>query len=356
MPVRAWPITSVPVSASGTACVWIGNGCVTPTASRASAIAGETPRSRNVVRTVSPLSPTRPGWAGQRRIRRLTGGAARTAVNGLAVALLQHSTGCASRARYAAVMTDAAPPAPTGSPDDSAVGPAAEAANRPAEDALADPAYRAAAVDLLGVLAYAELTAFERISADAALAPTLHDKAALAEVAVAEFHHFKLLRQRLEEMGVDPEEAMAPFVKPLASFHEHTKPADWLEGLVKAYVGDAIAADFYREAAAYVDEQTRQLVQEVLADTGHASFALERVRAAIEADPRVAGRLALWGRRLVGEALSQAQRVAAERDAVSALIVGGVDRPGADLAEIGRMFARLTENHSRRMAALGLSA
>jgi hypothetical protein len=33
-----------------------------------------------------------------------------------------------------------------------------------------------------------------------------------------------------------------------------------------------------------------------------------------------------------------------------------VDRPGADLAEVGRMFARLTENHTRRMAALGLSA
>jgi hypothetical protein len=229
-------------------------------------------------------------------------------------------------------------------------------AEQPTHDAFADPDYRAAAVQLLGVLALAELTAFERMSADAALAPTLHDKAALAEVAVAEFHHFQRLWQRLEEMGVDPEEAMAPFVAPLASFHEHTKPADWLEGLVKAYVGDSIAADFYREAAAYVDDETRKLVQEVLADTGHANFAVERVRAAIEADPRVAGRLALWGRRLVGEALSQAQRVAAERDELSALIVGGIDRPGADLAEIGRMFARLTEKHTKRMAALGLSA
>jgi hypothetical protein len=58
----------------------------------------------------------------------------------------------------------------------------------------------------------------------------------------------------------------------------------------------------------------------------------------------------------VGEALSQAQRVAAERDALSELLVGGVDRPGADLAEVGRMFARLTENHTRRMATLGLTS
>ncbi len=50
----------------------------------------------------------------------------------------------------------------------------------------------------------------------------------------------------------------------------------------------------------------------VLADTGHAEFVIARVREAIEADPRVAGRLALWARRLVGEALGQAQRVAAD--------------------------------------------
>ena len=66
-------------------------------------------------------------------------------------------------------------------------------------------------------------------------------------------------------------------------------------------------------------------------------------------------RIGLWHYSLQ-EALSQAQRVAAERDALSTLLVGGVDRPGTDLAEIGRMLARLTDNHARRMAALGLAA
>jgi len=229
-------------------------------------------------------------------------------------------------------------------------------AGKPDTGWLDDPVYRAAVVDLLGVLAYGELTAFERISEDAALAPTLRDKAALAAMAVAEFGHFQRVRDRLAELGADPEQAMQPFIAPLDSFHAHTAPADWLEGLIKAYVGDAIAADFYREIAAFLDTGTRELVLDVLADTGHAEFAVDRVRAAIGEDPRVAGRLALWGRRLVGEALSQAQRVAADRDALSALLVGGVDRPGTDLAEIGRMFARLTEAHTRRMAALGLSA
>ena len=219
-----------------------------------------------------------------------------------------------------------------------------------------DPQYRAAVIDLLAVLAVSELTAFERMAADSVLAPTFADKASIGELATAEFRHFIALRNRLVELGADPEVAMEPFRQTLEDFHMKTKPTDWLEGLMKAFVGDGIGLDFYREISSYVDPKTRELVHEVCDDLSQAAYVVERIRTAIEEDPKVAGRLALWGRRLVGEALSQAQRVAAERDALAALIIGGVDRPGADLAEIGRMLARLTDNHSRRMADLGLAA
>jgi hypothetical protein len=203
--------------------------------------------------------------------------------------------------------------------------------------ASADPQYRAAVIDLLGALAYGELSAFERLAEDAKLAPTMDDKAELAKMASAEFHHFERLRERL------------------AHIEAETAPSDWLEGLVKAYVGDSIASDFYREVAARLDTDTRALVLAVLDDTGHATFAVEKVRAAIEAEPRVGGRLALWARRLMGEALSQSQRVVADRDALSTMLVGGV-ADGFDLAEVGRMFSRITEAHTKRMAALGLAA
>jgi hypothetical protein len=221
--------------------------------------------------------------------------------------------------------------------------------------ASVDPQYRAAVVDLLGALAYGELAAFERLAEDAKLAPTLADKAELAKMASAEFHHFEQLRDRLTEIGAEPTQAMEPFVAALDGFHKQTAPSDWLEGLVKAYVGDSIASDFYREVAARLDSDTRGLVLAVLDDTGHASFAVEKVRAAIDADPRVGGRLALWARRLMGEALSQSQRVVADRDALSTMLVGGV-ADGFDLAEVGRMFSRITEAHTKRMAALGLAA
>lgn len=221
--------------------------------------------------------------------------------------------------------------------------------------ASAQPQYRAAVVDLLGALAYGELAAFERLAEDAKLAPTLADKAELAKMASAEFHHFERLTERLTAIEVEPTGAMEPFARALDEFHRQTAPSDWLEGLVKAYVGDSIASDFYREVAARLDSDTRSLVLAVLDDTGHGNFAVEKVRAAIEAEPRLGGRLALWARRLMGEALSQAQRVVADRDALSTMLVGGV-ADGFDLAEVGRMFSRITEAHTKRMAALGLAA
>jgi tRNA-(MS[2]IO[6]A)-hydroxylase (MiaE)-like len=207
-------------------------------------------------------------------------------------------------------------------------------------------------LDLLGLLAYASLVAFFRLADDASLAVSLSDKADLAEMAVAQFGHFQLLRRRIEELNADPRDVMHPFVTAIDEFHARTAPSDWLEGLVKAYVGDGIAADFYRTVAELLDEQTRALVLEVLADSGHAEFVVARVREAIESDPKVAGRLALWARMIVGEALGQAQRVAAEREPLARLLVGG---KVTQMGEIGRMFAQLTDAHARRMAALGLA-
>lgn len=217
-------------------------------------------------------------------------------------------------------------------------------------DPMTDDDRQQAVIDLLGVLAYAELTAFERLAEDASLAPTLEDKAALGAMAVAEFGHYQVLHDRLESLGVEAATAMKPFVVALDGFHEQTAPADWLEGLVKAYVGDGFAADFYREVAEFIDDETQALVVDVLDDTGHAEFAVAHVRSATESDPAVAGRLALWARRLVGEALVQAQRVAVDRDSLARLIVGGV----GDLAAVGELLDRLTQRHSERMESLGL--
>jgi ferritin-like protein len=216
-----------------------------------------------------------------------------------------------------------------------------------------DPAYREAVIDLLGAMAYGELQAYERLASDGAMAPDFYNRTAIAEMATAEFKHFKMLRDRLEQMGADPEVAMTPFVEPIDAFHASTAPADWLEGLVKAYVGDGIAMDFYRDVAVHLDPETRDLINEVCSDLGHSKFVVDAVQYCVAEDPRVAGRLALWGRRLMGEAVAQSQRVASQRESLIDLVLGGI---GPDMAAITRMFADLTEAHTARMQSLGLEA
>ena len=222
--------------------------------------------------------------------------------------------------------------------------------------AFDDATYRSGVIELLGALAYGEISACERIVDDARMAPDLATRVEVAMMAAAEFDHFIGLRDRLRSLGVDPYAAMEPFTRTFENFHRRTAPSDYLEGLVKMYVDDGLAADFYREIAAFLDPETRELIVETMSGTSHSDFVVEQVRGAIDADPRLAGRLALWGRRLMGEALSQAQALVAERDALSAVLVGGVDSPGMDLTAIGRMFTRLTEAHTERMNRLGLEA
>lgn len=207
-----------------------------------------------------------------------------------------------------------------------------------------------AVVDLLGLVALGELLAFERMAADARLAPDLRRRAALGEMAAAEIGNYRRLADRLTTLGVLPDDAMAPYVAPLQAYHDSTEPRDWAEAVTKAYVGDAITDDFLREIAVALAEPDRQLVLDVLHESRYAEFAAAEIRAAIELDPRVAGRLSMWARRLVGEALSQAGRVAAaDRGALTALIAQG------DQVDVQALFRRLTAAHTERMAAAGLN-
>ena len=175
----------------------------------------------------------------------------------------------------------------------------------------------------------------------------------MSAMAAVEMGHYRPLAARLVALGVAPAVAMEPFVAALETYHSLTEPSTWLESVVKAYVGDGMAADFYREVAEFVDPRHPR------ADPrGARRRRSGRVRGARGArrDRRAArrgrDRLALWARRLVGEAISQTQHVLADRDALMVLLMRGHRRPHRRSATL---ITRITDRHDERMAELGLS-
>ena len=88
-----------------------------------------------------------------------------------------------------------------------------------------DEDYRRAAVDLLGAIAYGELSAFERLVEDAKMAPGIDDKIAIGAMATAEFAHLQKLVGRLAELGADPGEAMQASKPSCPSNQQTEKPS-----------------------------------------------------------------------------------------------------------------------------------
>ena len=203
---------------------------------------------------------------------------------------------------------------------------------------------------LFALLAYGEVAAFYRLTDEARMAPNLRGRIAMASMAAAEMRHYEMLRDALSARGIDVENAMTGYVSALENYHRLTTPSTWLEALVKTYIGDALAADFYLEIADVLPDEVASVVRGVLSETGHSQFVVAEVRAAVTASQKQRHRLALWSRRLLGEAITQAQFVLADHDELVDLVVSGAD----GLAHVTEFFGRLQHTHSTRMQELGL--
>ncbi|WP_448630126.1 ferritin-like fold-containing protein [Cellulomonas soli] len=241
----------------------------------------------------------------------------------------------------------------------------------------ATPAQTADAVELLGLVAQLEHLAFARLAADAAVAPTPQHRLELSRLAAAAVQRRDRVLDRVRELGGEPLVAMALYDGVLDDFDARTEPSTWWERLLTVYVGYGVADDFCRLAAGGLDDTSRALVLEVLDDAAHTDLAVAELDAA-GTDTAVSARLALWGRRLVGEALGVVQRLVVQRPGLVRLLdapaapdsAAGADAAGAQAEQSAaaepaqapvnqsptKLFGQLTAEHTRRMTRLGLTA
>lgn len=197
--------------------------------------------------------------------------------------------------------------------------------------------------EYLGLAAYLELTLFEDASRSIVLAPTTEAKSALSAVAEPHLRAHEGMVAELRRLGVDPVVAMEPHRRPLDEYRRRVEGQDWYEAMVTCYLTAGFLTDFFRGLAAGLPTELRTRVDLLLDVRAPQAVLTERLRAAIDGNPRLAARLAMWGRRLVGDTMLVA------RSAIGVTTQAGEDR-------IEPVFTQLIAAHTRRMDALGLTA
>ncbi|WP_062242128.1 ferritin-like fold-containing protein [Brevibacterium epidermidis] len=196
----------------------------------------------------------------------------------------------------------------------------------------------------LALLAFGELTGFERMATNATTAADLDDKVILARLASQSFANFEQLSQHIDQMGQDVIELCQHFEPTFSTLAERTRPRDWYESLMKGFVFDGIMNDFYRTAVDELAEPGYSLAIAILDDTRASEYARNRLTSEVAVDTQLASRLALWGRKLVAETLGRARSLLTDPFL------------GLDEDLVVELIPAVTSNHSKRMSALGLVA
>lgn len=198
----------------------------------------------------------------------------------------------------------------------------------------------------LGLAAYLQLDLFESLGRASVVAPSTRTKTLTGAIATSTLERHRGLVAEIERSGGDPPEVMQPHRKVIDEFERRTGGGDWYESILASYVAAGLLNDVFSRLAAGLPADSRERVVTVL-ETGAADdekAIVAELSLAIKADPKLASRLALWGRRLVGDTLLVA------RTAISA------SHESADDERLEPVFTELIAAHTRRMDSLGLTA
>ncbi|HWK91520.1 MAG TPA: ferritin-like fold-containing protein [Luteimicrobium sp.] len=220
-------------------------------------------------------------------------------------------------------------------------------------------------VELLGLVAAFELDDVPRFAAEAADALDVEGRLSYSRRAGASLARCERVLTRIGELGRSPVAAMTPFDGAFADFDARTQASTWEEEVLREYVGRSVAEDFCRLCAPALDPVSRDVVLGVMEASVTDEEAVQQLGEAAAADRVLSARLALWGRRLVGEALRLAQSLLTDSTTFVHLLAlaraaegqeGEAAAPSSDADTHAWALRQLTERHALRMRHLGLTA
>jgi len=197
----------------------------------------------------------------------------------------------------------------------------------------------------LGKAAYLQLTIFENLGRAMAIAPTTESKEVLSRVAALSLAKHHGLTAEIRRHGEEPGAVMAPFTAAIDDFQRTTQGNDWHEELLACHITAGFLDDFFVHLAAGLPTDYAARVTTVLRADSGAEMLADEIRKVIEQNDKIDSRLAMWGRRLVGDTMLVA------RSALAPSANGATDE-----ARIEPVFTELIAAHTRRMDGLGLTA
>jgi len=199
----------------------------------------------------------------------------------------------------------------------------------------------------LGKAACLQLAAFEQLSVAVATAPTAGAKERITRAASLTLAAQHGLTAEISRAGATPGEVMERYSHDVEDFSNRVVGNTWTETLMSCYITNGFINDFLERLATGLPAGPAERVSAVLAANSAADLLAVELAAALDASPESSSRLAMWGRRLVGDTMLVTRSV--------------LETPSpADSAEtddrIEPIFNELIAAHTRRMDALGLTA
>ncbi|HXD60348.1 MAG TPA: ferritin-like fold-containing protein [Lacisediminihabitans sp.] len=202
-----------------------------------------------------------------------------------------------------------------------------------------------ALVPFLGQAAYIQLSIFEALTQAINSAPTPGAKVAVSRVAATSLAKHHGLVAELERNGANAGEAMAPYTERIDHYRRITRGDDWYELVTACYLTAGILDDFFLSLASGLPRAAAERIETVLSSDAGGDILAHELQSAIDTDPRLASRLAMWGRRLVGDTLLVAR---------SALAMP--PSSARDEEKLEPVVTEVIAAHTRRMDAIGLTA
>lgn len=196
----------------------------------------------------------------------------------------------------------------------------------------------------LGQAAYIQLSIFETLTRAIVTAPTAAAKEAVSQVAANSLTKHHGLVAEIKRQGANAGEAMAPYAERIDHYRQVTQGDDWYELVTACYLTAGILDDFFLSLASGLPQPSADRIAEVLSSDAGGDILVGELQAAFDTNPRLASRLALWGRRLVGDTLLVAR---------SALAAAPTAK---DEEKLEPVVTEVIAAHTRRMDGLGLTA